>query len=184
MHVDVAKKPSESALAGQELNVMPCDCATALTLTLFICLFYVFIYLFNLAWLRPQPTPCQQLILVPRSERKKKALKHSKSIVIRVATLKIIFLGKCWNHWIYPVFLLLISHIQCQALFWFTVPVLFCFFMQRKQRDLSICLMLHAFSLFPPPLCAPVGDTHRRVLRCVSEHALLFPFTHSKSLHL
>lgn len=49
----------------------------------------------------------------------------------------------------------------------------------RKElgpRLLVHLLTSHPFSFFLL-LCASVGDTHRRVLRCVSEHALVFLFT-------
>lgn len=184
MHVDVAK--SHQILLWQGRSSVWCRVTVPLhwlSLCLFICFMYLFIYWFiqpRMAEAAAHSTPvaqCQQLILASHSEkRKKKKHWNAPKASFKGCSSKNNFLGKCRNHWIYPVFLLLISHIQCQALFWF-------FFAVETEKFVHLFNASRVFFV-SPPLCAPVGDTHRRVLRCVSEHALLFPFTHSKSLHL
>lgn len=164
---------------------MPCDCATALTLTLFIYLFYVFIYL--LIYSTSHGWGCSPLhasssmsaahpcVTFWEKERKKSAETLQKHR-LNVATLKIIFLANV-EITEFILFSCSLSHTSSVSLFFVL------FFAAETEIFVHLFNASRVFFV-SPPLCAPVGDTHRRVLRCVSEYVLLFPFTHSKSLHL
>lgn len=154
-----------------------CTDSKCIYLILFsICLIYLHLHGSGCSPLHDSSSlPVKQPHLCITLSRKYKAQKHHSRLQLENNSF-----WECWNDPGSPVFSCLGSHksslfLTPVTLFSFIVPSL------RKQRFVSTscpsvnCFTRYFFSLFPLYVLLLVTP-HRRVLRCVSEHALLFFF--------
>lgn len=119
--------------------------------------------------------PVKQPHLCITLSRKYKAQKHHSRLQLENNSF-----WECWNDPVSPVFSCLGSH---KSSLFLTFVFIYCSFSQKTEICLNSCPSVNCFtryffSLFPLYVLLLVTP-HRRVLRCVSEHALLFFFSFS-----
>lgn len=150
---------------------MLCECATAPTATFcFLCLFVSFhLHGSGCSPLHESSSLSSSLIFASRSWDNCKAAKHHSRLRLKNNYFAIeMDQFNC-------LFLLLVSQIHSWALFFSIYCLLFLCITKGNLSQLPVHLLIASrlfFSLFPLYVLLLV-TSHRRVLRCVSEHALL-----------